>query len=237
MNGFAVFVTALVTSAATAVGTVYLTERSGWLRPAPAQKVGVPSLIGLSEADCRTNLDAIGLKMMVKGREASADAAPGTVLRQSPDVGQLAEPGQAVSVTFALELPKVPEVLGKTAEDAEKALEAEGYRARRGEPVQSDEQPEGHVVRQTPEAGTPLAKQGEVTLFVSAGSSEVKVPKLLGQSLNRAKANAEQAKLKLAVQWVRLAETPSYVVLRQIPQPGTKAPKDSEVKVVINRED
>jgi serine/threonine-protein kinase len=237
MNGFAVFAIAFVTSAATAVGTVYVSERTQWLRPPAAQRVAVPGLVGLTETDARTNIEAIGLKAIIAGREPNAEAAAGTVLRQSPEVGQLAEPGQAVSLTFALEVPKVPDVIGKTAEEATKALEAAGYKVKSGEPVHSDDRAEGLVVRQAPEAGGALGKQGEVTLVVSAGSSEVEVPKLLGQSLNNAKAAAEKAKLKLAVQWVRLAETPSYVVLRQIPDPGGKVPLESEVKVVINRDD
>jgi serine/threonine-protein kinase len=140
-----------------------------------------------------------------------------------------------VSVTFALDMPKVPNVVGSEIEAATGALEAAGYTVLVGEPIESADHPEGAVAEQVPAADTPLQKSGKVTLRPSSGG-EIEVPKLVGLSVKNATTEAEKAKLKLAIQWVSLAETASYVALRQIPQPGTKVKPESEVKIVVNRD-
>jgi beta-lactam-binding protein with PASTA domain len=66
----------------------------------------------------------------------------------------------------------------------------------------------------------------------------VEVPKLVGFTLPTAKADLEKAGLKVApIHWVNLAETTSYLVLRQKPAPGTKVPPGSEVTVTVNAGD
>lgn len=236
MNALSVILVAFFTAAITATGMVYIVERYDLIGPGQPEKRGVPSLIGLTEADAKTNLQTNGLKLLVAGREGSSSAQPGTVIRQSPEVGQLIAPGQAVSVTFAAEMPKVPNVVGRTVEDATRTLEGAGFAVRVGDRLPSADVPEGNIAEQTPEAGSALQKEGRVTLRASSGPGEIEVPKLTGMGVTKAKEEAEKANLKLAIQWVSLAETASNIALRQIPEAGTKVKPDSEVKIVVNRD-
>jgi len=231
MRPLAVVLLAFLTSVVTTIGTFYGIAR---LSPHVEQK-GVPQLVGLTEQDARGNLGAVGLKMLIAGREDSAEAEPGRVIRQMPAAGQLLAPGAAVSVTFASSPPKVPSAIGKTVPDATRILEQAGYSVEVGEAEASADQAEGLVVLQLPEAGSPLRKKGKVTIRPAKAEAPADIPKLVGLSVAKAKEAAEKANLKVAVQWVDLAETTSGVVLRQKPAPGVPKEPVSEITVTVNR--
>lgn len=238
MNGAAVFLVAFFTSAATSLGSLYIAERLHLFQPdaAPVASVIVPNLEGLPQTDAMSNLNNLGLVLMIGGREPSATLADNTVLRQSVPAGQSVTKGQAVTVTLAKALPKVPSVTGKTVAQATAALLEAGYKAEPAEPIHHDTIPEGQVISQTPEPGTALAEQKSVQLTVSKGAGNLEVPKVIGLTYSKAKTALEDKGLKVKVRWVNLAETSSNVVLRQTPEPGTKTSKDSEVELVINRD-
>ncbi len=238
MNGAAVFLVAFFTSAATSIGTLYLAERLHlFQQEAPAvATVVVPNLEGLPQTDAMNNLNNLGLVLMIGGREPSATLADNTVVRQSVPAGQSVSKGQAVTVTLAKALPKVPSVTGKTVAQATAALLEAGYKAEPGEPIHHDTIPEGQVISQIPEPGTALAEQKSVQLTVSKGAGDLEVPKVIGMTFGKAKSTLEEKGLKAKVRWVNLAETSSNVVLRQTPEPGSKTSKDTEVELVINRD-
>jgi beta-lactam-binding protein with PASTA domain len=237
MRIFTVILVAFITAVAASTGTAYLVIRLGWFNPPEVPRQPVPDLVGLSEADAKTNLATLGFSMLVAGREIHATAEPGTVVRQTPSPGELAPVGQAVRLTFALPPPKLPDVVGKKLSAATEVMEQAGYKVRVAKAVASDKHAEGLVASQSPAPGTPLQKGAKVVLRPSAGAAAVEVPKLVGMGLQKAKKEAEQAKLKVKVQWVELAETTSYVVLRQKPEAGEPVARDSEVLVVVNRGD
>jgi serine/threonine-protein kinase len=209
----------------------------GWFNPPEVPKQPIPDLIGLAETDAKTNLTTLGFSMLIAGREQDAKAAAGTVLSQSPTAGELAEPGATVKLTFAVAPPKLPDVVGKKISEATELLKAAGYEVKMADAVPSERQPAGSILAQEPAAGSPALKGAKVTLKPSAGAAEVEVPKLVGMNHKQAKVVGEKANLKVKVQWVSLAETFSYVVLRQKPAAGEKVAPGSEVTVVVNRGD
>lgn len=233
MNGAAVFLVAFFTSAATSVGTLYIAERLDLFEPADESAI-VPNLEGLPQSDAVSNLNNAGLVLMIGGREPSPTASEGTVLRQSIPAGQKVSKGQAVSITVAKAMPKVPSLLGKTLAQATASLLEAGYRPEQGEAVHHDTIPEGQVVSQTPEAGAALQEQSPVQLQVSKGPGEIEVPKVVGFRHSKAKSELEGLGLKAKIRWVSMAETSSGIVLRQTPEAGQKVSKDSEVELVIN---
>jgi serine/threonine-protein kinase len=237
MNGAAVFLVAFFTSAATSVGTLYLAERLHLFEAeaAPAA-VAVPNLEGLPQSDAVNNLNNLGLVLMIGGREPSATLADNTIIRQSVPAGQNVNKGQAITVTLAKALPKVPTVTGKSLAQATAALLEAGYRTEQAEPIHHDTVPEGQVISQSPEPGSALAEQKSVQVTVSKGPGGVEVPKVIGLTYAKAKSTLEEKGLKVKVRWVNLAETASNVVLRQTPDAESKASKDTEVEVVINRD-
>lgn len=86
---------------------------------------------------------------------------------------------------WKVEEVKVPDVVEKEFEEAEKILENLGLVVVR-EDVYDDEIEEGYVVRQDPIAGSVVKENAEVRLFVSKGKEKTEVPDVIGE--NRSKA-------------------------------------------------
>lgn len=240
MHGSTVFLIAFFTSILTATGTVYVIERFEMLpREKKEQAVevrDVPDLQGLSEADARENLKAQKLTLLIKARVPSPQGKPGTVIGQSVPPGQKVPVGHPIAVTIAEELPKVPSVVGMTPEEATEKLGKQGFKLKVGDKVPDPEVPEGKIIAQTPQADGVLEKDGTVLVQVSAGPADVEVPKVIGKGLSAAKEEIEKAGLKLApVRWVSIAETATFVVLNQKPEPGQKVKPGTEIQLSANR--
>lgn len=237
MHGSTVFLIAFFTAIATAAGTVYTLERFDVFHRAavPAQESIVPDLRGFAEADARANAQASHVTLLVASREPSAEAKPGSVIRQSIPAGQHVPQNHPMSVVLAEELPKIPNVTGLSLVEAGKRLEGTGYKLQAGDPVAHATVPLGQIVSQNPAADTAAEKGKTVTVQVSAGAAEVEVPKVMGLSVNNAKTALEKLGLEAEVRWVSLAETPTFIVLNQKPKPREKLKPGSKVEMTANR--
>jgi serine/threonine-protein kinase len=97
-----------------------------------------------------------------------------------------------------------------------------------------DEVAEGYVVSQQPEPGTQLAKGSIVTIFVSTGKREVRVPSVVGKS--EADAVAEITRTGLEARSVEVnSAQPSGTVTAQAPSPGTTLVAGSEVRINVSK--
>ena len=194
--------------------------------------------LGLTESDARANLQALGLVLMVGGREPHPQATPGTVVRQAMPAGQRVPRGQGISVTLAAAMPKVPDVGGRPLDEATRMLEEAGYTVQVGAAQPHAQVQKGHVVSQSPRAGTALEAKRTVVIQPSGGPESLEVPKLVGTAYAKAKANIKKAGFEVGpIHWVDLAETPTYLVLRQKPAPGEQAPPGSAITMTVNSGD
>jgi serine/threonine-protein kinase len=238
MSGAAVFLIAFFTSVLSAIGAVYIVERLH-VFDAPRVEVPVatvPVLQGQTEQDARANLQALALGLFVVGRESDKTAKPETVLRQSVPPGQKVEAGSVINVVLAEPVFEMPDLVGKTREEAEAILKKAGLEVSYGEPMPHATVAAGSIAAQSRRMGASFRPGDEVELRASAGPAEVEVPKLVGLSLANAQKQLTAAGLGHAVRWVDMAETASYVVLRQEPKEGTKAKPNDVVTLFINRD-
>ena len=237
MRGFGLVVLVVLVSMVTSIGTVLGIDRLKQLNPQTREvpKVGVPSLKGLRESDARQNIQALGLVFLVGERKAAAGAEPGTVVEQTPAAGQQLEAHASVTVALARELPKVPGVVGRTLAEATALLAQSGYKLEAGEPIADANVPKGNVVSQMPEAQAAQEIDKPVVVRVSSGPGDIEVPKLLGQGVEKVKAQATDLGFVLKIVWTEEGETPSYVVLNQNPAAGKKINPGDSVTITVNR--
>ena len=224
-------------SVVTSIATVLGIERMKLLTAPPAresQRVGVPSLKGLSEDDARQNLKALGLVFLVGERKAVAGAAPGTVVEQTPAAGLQLEARGSITVALARELPKVPSVVGRTLAEATALLAQSSFKLEQAEPVADAHVPKGSIVSQLPEADKPQEADKPVVVRVSSGPGEFEAPKLLGQNIEKVKTLAKDQGFTLKIVWTAIGETDEYVVLNQNPAAGTKLKPGDPVTVTVN---
>jgi serine/threonine-protein kinase len=233
MNGAAVFVLTLLTSAFTALATVVVVDRTTLLRaPAPPEPV-MPEMRGLFENEARIAAGAAHAELFVSSHEPSSEVHSGTVIRQSVPPGHHVPPGTSVSVVLAEGIARVPSVLNVPLAEAVKRLDERGYSVQVGPAIADEKVPVDVIVRQLPKADAAYAQPGIVVIEPSAGPADVELPKFTGMGITIAKTRIEELGLKAIVHWVGMAETATNVVLSQSPASGQKVKPGSEVQLTV----
>ena len=154
----------------------------------------VPNLAGL-EQGVALNALAGDFQGVVES-EPSDDVALGLVIRTDPAQGSSLEKGSTVTLFISTGPPPrvLPDVVGKTANEATDALQELGLGVTQADPVFDEEVPVGVVVSwSVPEsptlrAGDTVVKGTVVHIVVSAGPEPRTVPDLTGKSLSQASA-------------------------------------------------
>jgi serine/threonine-protein kinase len=143
----------------------------------------VPDVLGDSRGEARRKLVAAGFDVNEES-VASDTVKPNRVVAQSPDRGSLYERGKPVTIEVSSgpERLPVPDVTGKTEDEARAALDAFRVVVQEKEDAQADP---GTVLDQKPANGT-LPRGGTVTLSVAVEPKLVAVPNVVGRSQNLA---------------------------------------------------
>jgi serine/threonine-protein kinase len=98
----------------------------------------------------------------------------------------------------------------------------------------SSEVAKGKATRTDPVSGVDLKRGEKVKLFVSRGNEEVRVPDVVGDSLDSAEAALRDAGFSPRV--VRKnSDKPKDEVIRQTPAGGEKADRRSDVTLVVSK--
>ncbi|MGA4842503.1 Stk1 family PASTA domain-containing Ser/Thr kinase [Streptomyces sp. G45] len=111
-------------------GTVRRTGSAIALVVSKGRPVEMPDVTGESEADARSELEELGLKVRIAPeRVHSSDEDKGDVVKQSAKEGDRLAEGDAVTLTLSKgpEMVEVPNVEGMKVGEARDALEAEGF--------------------------------------------------------------------------------------------------------------
>ena len=129
-------------------------------------------------------------------------------------------------------LVRVPDVIGMEEQEAVEELEGRGFE------VQVDERPskkpEGEVFRQDPKDGERLEEGETVTITVSTGVRQVKVPDVEGMKLKEAREAIEAEGLTVGdVTPVESEEFEPNTVIDQSPPAGSEVDVESEVELEV----
>ncbi len=228
-------ITSLLVSAATVVAIGRFAPQlvtGGGEEPA---NIEVPVVVGMRPEMAGEVLEGRGLRLVVSEERPDANAAEGTIAAQDPLRGSRVDRGTAIIVVVSTGMPRVavPNVLGKTLEEARAALESAGLAA--GEVREGGSGTPGSVVEADPEPGAEVAPRTRVALTIVA--SGVAVPEVVGLSRRRAEEALTAAGLKLGrVRWRFDDNKEPFAVLEQTPAAGTRAAPASEVELVVNEE-
>ncbi len=135
--------------------------------PTP-QTVTVPNLAKMKSADAQAALRNAGLAVTVQQGNVNAEA--GTVAAQSPEPGVAVPPGARVTLVVATGQVAVPDVAGKSREDALNLLINDaGFRVPATPGRRSNQFPAGVAIGTAPEAGRLLNRGSDVELLLSLG--------------------------------------------------------------------
>ncbi len=136
-----------------------------------AEKITVPSVVGLPSAQARTLLEKSGLRAVPRGTIYSDSVAKDCVEAQDPPPTTVVEQGSAVSLVVSLgpKEPKqtMPDLGGKTFEEAKEFLTTQGLVLGEVVMIPSDSLGAGLVLMQAPQPGFQIARGDTVKLGVT----------------------------------------------------------------------
>ena len=202
------------------------------------EKVKVPSVVGMTEAEAIKELNKKGLGYTIKAREESKKYEAGTVMKQSPEDGTRVKKNTQIELTISSKLVGeeivVPDVSGKDESEAQKALEKAGFEKITSEAVYSDKE-QGTVIGTTPSAGSKATKETEIKMQVSKGTEKISIPDVTGKSENDAKSTLTSAGLTVGSVTTDYSDTrEAGQVISQDPVGGTKVTKGTSVTLVVS---
>ncbi len=200
------------------------------------ETVEVPKVTGKPLDLAQRELQAA--RLIVEERRESSDAVPlDHVIEQDPEDGRKVSPGSRVELVISSgpDQVVVPDVRGKTREEARRLLEEARLKAGPPRTEFSADVEEGRVISQDPGPGERVDPGRSIDLTVSAGKDTVAVPDVTGIDEEAARRFLVDRGLKMVSQdGCDVSKRPD-IVLTQSPAAGEKVAKDSEVTITVNR--
>lgn len=196
-----------------------------------------PAVVGLPRAQAERQLREAGLDVevveafdptMSKGKVAATDPGTGERIRGNGTV--------TITVSKGPERVKVPGVVGEKLAEAERRLKAAGLSPGTVSKEFSDEVPRGRVISTDPGSGAERRPGSAVSLVVSKGAP-VDVPDLVGQPLEDARRQLEDAGLKVTVAPRRLFsdQADEGAVAGQSPGASTRLAAGDTVTLTVSK--
>lgn len=134
--------------------------------------VKVPNVMGKPKEDAEALLHRLGLQMRVAGRESSEKVPIGNVLDVNPAANQQVREGGIVSVKLSAgsRLVMVPDLRGRSPEQARDALGKLNLELDRVVEEQNSKIQRGLIVRQDPDARKRVERFSRINVWISAGN-------------------------------------------------------------------
>jgi serine/threonine-protein kinase len=194
--------------------------------------VSVPNVVGESLPQAQQELSKLGLKNRVVSQ---ASSQPGNqVLSQTPNPGQSAPPGSAVTLTVSNGKVSVPNVVGQTVSDAKSSLANAGFNNVTTS-TQSSNQTPGTVLSQTP-AGGAQADPANTTVNLVVAQKPT-VPDVTGLTKQAAISKLQSAGFtNISTQTQSVTDKKKDgIVLSQNPSGGTATDPNSSVTITVGQ--
>ena len=130
----------------------------------------------------------------------------------------------------------IPNLVGKTVDEAKKILEENKLTYVEDEPVYNTEYEAGQIISQTPPfvEGRKIKQKTEVKVVVSLGTEKTKVPKLKGLTKEEAEDVADDAKIKLEFIEEISKTVEAGIIIKQDVDADTEVNAGDTVKVYVS---
>lgn len=207
---------------ASAGDTVTITVSSG---------VKVPNVIGDSQYRSESTLKREGFSVSVQS-VTSRTTPIGQVMAQEPAGGEYANPGVTVTIAVSSGI-RVPDVVGNTQSGAESILTDEGLYVIVKTAI-SDTVPAGHVISQSPAAGSSLNPGDNITITVSLGDGKAEVPGVTGYDQSSAISRLVSAGFDYIIETAESDTVPAGSVILQTPSGGSRVRPGTRITITVS---
>ena len=193
-----------------------------------ARYTTTPGVLNLTQAAARAKLDDAGLSMKVDDQAFSETVGKGYVLRTDPAPGDRVLKEGTVSAVISLgpERHGVPDVRGKTLDEAQQALDE--AKLEYGDAVErySEKLAVGRVITTDPEPGTRLRRGTAVDVVVSKGPRPIKIPDFTGKPAGTAEEKLTELGFEVETSEVNSDSVDKGRVIAQTPNSGAGQRQD-----------
>lgn len=182
-----------------------------------AKTVTVPNVLGYTQEDATEGLRSLNLGVKTSSGY-SDEYEEGEVMSQTPSGGLQVEEGYEVEIQISrgpepVKTTTVPDLKGRTREEAEKLLEEAGLVGVASEA--SNDAEEGTVFEQSPAKGEEVEEGSTVTYTVSTGPGTVSIPNVVGDGENSALGALEDAGFSVSREYEYSSRVDAGVVISQ----------------------
>ncbi|MGJ4083135.1 Stk1 family PASTA domain-containing Ser/Thr kinase [Corynebacterium macclintockiae] len=203
-------------------------------KPVEAEQVKIPNVQNKDRAEAQKQLEEAGFKVSVE-EQTHDKIARGKAIGTDPAANASVARGTEIKllVSSGREITDVPDLTGKTTEEASKLLK-QAKLALNNEVKEeaSNDVPKGKIITQTPPQGSQVSVGTKVTITVSTGPEDVRVPVVTGQQVEDARENLESSGFKVVVEQVDSTEPKGKVLSAS--SEGEKLPKGSEITLEVS---
>ncbi|MBD3165737.1 PASTA domain-containing protein [bacterium] len=205
------------------------------------EEITVPNVTGRPVGDARAVFGKQGFKIVVDNERYDQEAAEGIILDQFPPAGGDTKEGRRIHVWVSAGPPMatVPDLIGKSQEDAVFAIETAGLNLRRQYYGFHSNQGEGLVVAQNPAPEVETSRHSPVDFTVSLGPEpdQFIMPDVIGLPEDQAEYLIMKAGFKVGeVEYQEYKKQREGAVVIQTPVAGTELEKGAEVSLLVNRD-
>lgn len=206
-----------------------------WFFLGPGLRVPIPQVAGMSVAEAEKTLTTAGFQSTT-AREYSDTVDKDTVIASTPEGGTAAHPSQIITLRISdgVEYLNVPNVVGKTADEAQHILTQARFTASASEDWSNDV-PKGTVISQTPEAGESIPHDSSVTYIVSKGREPITVPEIGELSGSDYEKALTDAGFSVTKQEEFSDSVPEGAVISVDPAEGTQLYRGDAVTLTISK--
>ena len=201
------------------------------------EQIVVPDVTGQTLDEAKSAIQSAGFTVGTVQQQYSDKVESGKVISQDPMGKSKKAKGSSINLTVSqgTQEIEVPDLTGKTADEAKKLLQANGLKFKAGAAEYSDTVDKDLVVRQNVEAGSKVAKDTVVTYYLSLGSEGSSVPNVVGQTRSAATTTLNNAGFYVTYDEQYSDSVAEGVVISQTPESGSKLKADGTVNIVVSK--
>ena len=195
------------------------------------EPVEVPNVVGMQLDEAEATLQDADLDARVE--EKNSKKPEGEVLDQDPRAEEEVDPGTVVTLTVSagVRQTSVPDLVGKTLEEAQAELKAADLRTGEITEQAAEDAEPSEVLSQFPTSGKEVDVGTRVDLVIAAAST---VPDVVGETQENATAILEDAGYSVSVATEPSDTVEEGVVIAQDPDAGAEYESGQTVTILVS---
>lgn len=196
----------------------------------------VPDVTNKTVEEATAILEKSGFQVGSIQKVPDEKIAADKIISQDPKAGDKREKGAKVNLTVStgVEQIAVPDLKGKTTDEAKQLLKEKGLVPSVVEGQYDDSIEKGRVVGTNPAAGTKANKGDTIELIPSLGSEGTAVPDVVGQLEGAATTKLNNAGFKVTFDYTASDTVAEGKVISQSPEAGKKLKAGESVNIVVS---